>query len=108
VALVRRKTDKGTIKIYSFFGTGNLNEQTASIYADHGLLTASQALGEELDDLFGYLYKRKAPKMFKHLLVSQFNIVDGFFGLIDREIKLAQSGKTGHIIIKLSWKRGSR
>jgi polyphosphate kinase len=39
VALVRRKTDKGTIKIYSFFGTGNLNEQTASIYADHGLLT---------------------------------------------------------------------
>ncbi|WP_162555986.1 polyphosphate kinase 1 [Reichenbachiella versicolor] len=102
VALVKRKTESGEIKNYSFFGTGNLNEQTASIYCDHGLLTSDQGMGEELDDLFKYLTKRKQPKEFKNLLVSQFNIIDGFFGLIDREIELTKQGKQGYIIIKLN------
>lgn len=102
VALVKRKTETGESKNYSFFGTGNLNEQTATLYADHGLLTSHKHMGEELDDLFKYLYKRKPPKSFKHLLVSQFNIIDGFFGLIDREIKHAKAGKKGHIIVKLN------
>ena len=102
VALIKRKTESGEMKTYSFFGTGNLNEQTASLYADHGLLTSNQKMGAELDDLFKYLYRRKPPKEFKHLLVSQFNIIDGFFGLIDREIDHAKNGRPAHIIIKLN------
>lgn len=102
VALVRRKTESGGIKNYSFFGTGNLNEQTASIYADHGLLTCNKNMGQELDELFKYLYRRKPPQAFKHLLVSQFNIIDGFFGLIDREINNAMAGKPARIVIKLN------
>ena len=102
VALVKRKTESGEIRNYSFFGTGNLNEQTASIYCDHGLLTCHQDMGEELDDLFKYLTRRKPPKDFNNLLVSQFNIIDGFFGRIDREIQHAKNGRKGHIIIKLN------
>lgn len=102
VALVKRKTEMGEIKNYSFFGTGNLNEQTASIYCDHGLLTSDKGMGEELDDLFKYLTKRKQPKEFENLLVSQFNIIEGFSTLIDREIEHAQSGKKAHIIVKLN------
>ncbi|MEP2025304.1 MAG: polyphosphate kinase 1 [Reichenbachiella sp.] len=102
VALVKKKTDEGTNKIYCFFGTGNLNEKTASIYCDHGLLTGHDKMGEELDELFKYLYKRKQPKPFKHLLVSQFNIVEAFNQLIQREINHVKNGKEGRIIIKLN------
>ncbi|UXP33456.1 polyphosphate kinase 1 [Reichenbachiella agarivorans] len=102
VALVKKKTEHGTIKNYCFFGTGNLNEKTASMYGDHGLLTCDQSMGEELDDLFKYLIKRKEPAEFKNLLVSQFNIIDGFTKLIDREIENVKNGKKGHIIIKLN------
>lgn len=102
VALVKKKTEQGLIKNYCFFGTGNLNEQTASIYADHGLLTCDQVMGDELDDLFKYLYRRKEPKEFKSLLVSQFNIIDGYSELINREIDHAKNGRKAHIIIKLN------
>lgn len=102
VALVKKKTDDGSNKIYCFFGTGNLNEKTASIYCDHGLLTCHKKLGEELDELFKYLYKRKQPKPFKHLLVSQFNIIDSFSALIKREIDHVKKGGEGRIIIKLN------
>lgn len=102
VALVKKKTDDGSNKIYCFFGTGNLNEKTASIYCDHGLLTCHDKMGQELDELFKYLYKRKQPKPFKHLLVSQFNIVDEFNKLIQREVDHVKNGKEGKIIVKLN------
>ncbi|WP_420580314.1 polyphosphate kinase 1 [Reichenbachiella sp.] len=102
VALVKKKTDEGLNKIYCFFGTGNLNEKTASIYCDHGMLTCHDKMGQELDELFKYLYKRKQPKAFKHLLVSQFNIVDEFNKLIQREVDHVKNGKEGKIIIKLN------
>jgi len=59
-------------------------------------------MGDELDQLFRYLYKRISPKPFEHLLVSQFNIIDRFYELIDREIDHAKNGNDGHIIIKLN------
>ena len=102
VALVRKKMEDGKIRNYSFLGTGNLNETTAKIYSDQGLLTCDKKIGDELNDLFNYLYRRKPPKPFKHLLVSQFNIIDNIKRLIDREIEHVQNGIPGHIIIKLN------
>ena len=39
---------------------------------------------------------------FKHLLVSQFNMINRFTELIDREISFAKEGKPASIIIKLN------
>jgi len=102
VALVRKKMEDGSIRNYSFLGTGNLNEDTARIYSDQGLLTCHRKIGEELNDLFNYLYRRKPPKPFKHLFVSQFNIIDNLKRLIDREISHVKKGKKGKIVIKLN------
>ncbi|MEQ6118465.1 polyphosphate kinase 1 [Reichenbachiella sp. MALMAid0571] len=102
VALVRKKMEDGSIRNYSFLGTGNLNEDTARIYSDQGLLTCHKKIGEELNDLFNYLYRRKPPKPFKHLFVSQFNIIDNLKRLIDREISHVKKGKKGKIVIKLN------
>ena len=98
IALVKKSNGKK----YAFFGTGNLNEGTAKIYSDHGLLTCDTHMTNELDQVFAYLYKRKQPKPFEHLLVSQFNMKDAFHSLIDREIEHAKKGKKAFIIIKLN------
>ena len=102
VALIKREVE-GKSRGYAFFGTGNFNENTAGIYADHGLLTAHKGMCKELNHVFNYLQKGKEiPLPLKHLLVARVNMQEHLLGLIDREIIHAQSGKEGHIIIKLN------
>lgn len=97
VALVKKKGS-----FYGFFGTGNLNEKTAKIYCDYGLFTCDKALTQELHQVFKFLHKRKEPAPFKELIVSQFNAIDRFSSLIDREVEHARQGKAARIIIKVN------
>lgn len=102
VALITRKADEKT-KHYAFFGTGNFNENTAGIYADHGLLTAHKGMCKELNYVFDYLQQGEdIPRPLKHLLVARFNMQERLLGLIDREIALAKKGESARIIIKLN------
>ena len=101
VALIRMKTANKP-KYYGFFGTGNLNESTAKVYCDHGLLTCNEELTLELNSVFEYLQERKKPPLFKHLIVSQFGAIQTFGALIDREIAHRKSGKPASIVIKLN------
>jgi polyphosphate kinase len=100
-ALITRVKDDVT-KTYGFYGTGNFNERTAGIYSDIGLLTSNPVMNEELKDVFLYLYTGKEPAPFNHLLVSQFNIIEGFKELISNEIRIAKNGGEGKITIKLN------
>jgi polyphosphate kinase len=106
VALVNRVENKQW-QHYSFMATGNLNESTGKFYTDHVLFTANHEFSTELEWLFEYLQSRKQPDEyvkipFKHLLVSQFNLVKRFVQLIDREIENARKGFPAKIIIKLN------
>lgn len=106
VALVKRWEDKAW-KHYSFLATGNFNESTGRFYTDHVLFTVKPEFGEELDQLFTYLLSKTEPVLygkisFRHLLVSQFNMIKRFTKLIDREIKNAEKGRPAGIIIKLN------
>lgn len=101
VGLVRKEKD-GKRTYYGFFGTGNLNEKTARIYCDHGLLTTHEGMTTELAGVFDFLHKKGGPEKFEHLIVSQFDALGGFSQLIDREIVAAKTGKEAHIIIKLN------
>lgn len=102
VAVVCRRQEDGTFKRYGFFGTGNFNEKTATIYADEALLTCNQEMTEELDHVFQYLYDREPIPPFKHLMVSQFNITDRLTELIDREVENVKAGGKGLITLKLN------
>lgn len=97
VALVKKKG-----RNYGFFGTGNLNEKTAKIYCDYGLFSCDPAMTDELLQVFKFLHKRKEPTGFNNLIVSQFNAIDQFTALIDREISHARAGKTARLIIKVN------
>lgn len=106
VALVKRKED-GHWKSYSLMATGNFNEATGRFYCDQVLFSADDRLSSESSMLFEYLQSRKQPGEygtipFKHLLVSQFNILDRFEEMINREISNAKEGKAARIIIKVN------
>jgi polyphosphate kinase len=105
-ALVKHMEDK-EMRYYSFMATGNFNESTGRFYTDHVFFSAMPEFGQELELLFAYLQSRQQPAEygkipFKHLLVSQFNMVKRFEKLIDREIKHAKDGKFAHILIKMN------
>lgn len=102
IALVKR-WEAGELRGYAFLSTGNFNEKTARIYADHGLLTANQDLTGELDQVFGFLQDHTyEPPAFQHFLVAQFNMKPGLLALIDREIAHARAGRAARMIIKLN------
>ncbi len=106
VALVKRLENKQW-QDFSFMATGNFNESTGRFYTDHVLFTTQPEFADELEQLFVYLQSRTQPVLygkisFKHLLVSQFNMIKRFNKLIDREIKNASKGRQARIIIKLN------
>jgi polyphosphate kinase len=89
---------------YGFISTGNLNEKTARIYADHCLLTASRPLMIELNKVFTFLESwqlgDKPIGKTKNLLISPINMRNSIIQLINNEIKFAKQGKIAKIIIK--------
>ena len=106
VALVKRR-ERGRLQYYGVFATGNFNENTARIYADHILLTANHQLMRELELLFLFLAKRRKPRIneagtFRHLLVAQFNLQKRFIELIENEISNKKKGLPAGIRIKLN------
>ncbi|MDX2286111.1 MAG: polyphosphate kinase 1 [Bacteroidia bacterium] len=102
VALVLRRED-GAHKGYAFLSTGNFNEKTARIYADHGFFTADQVIVQELQELFRYLQNQEyIPRPFERLMVAPFNMRSRFESLISREIAHAKAGGSGKILIKLN------
>ncbi|MEL6672632.1 MAG: polyphosphate kinase 1 [Bacteroidota bacterium] len=102
VALVNRE-EQGKIKGYAFLSTGNFNEKTARLYADHGYFTAEKDIINELRELFKRLKDPNyVPPPFKQLLVAQYNIRPDFKKLIEKEMAHAQQGKPAKILIKLN------
>jgi polyphosphate kinase len=106
VALVKRRVDD-RIKYYGLLATGNFNENTASFYTDHILMTANGSILREIELLFIFLAKREKPSSpdiipFNYLLVAGFNLQQRFLDMIDREIANAANGLPASIIIKLN------
>jgi polyphosphate kinase len=107
LALVKRHSPETGTQHYSFMATGNFNEATGRFYTDHVFFTSSDEMSSELEIVFNYLQSRKQPRdfgkiHFRHLLVSQFNMIENFSALIDREIDNARKGLPAAITIKLN------
>ena len=106
IALVLKKT-KRKIKGYGYIGTGNFNETTARFYTDHAMFTARNDVLKDLERLFSKLEKEKeppknAPNEFKHLLVSQYNMVSLFEDEINAQIKRKLEGGEALIRVKVN------
>jgi polyphosphate kinase len=101
ICLVTRM-EKGKPFHYGCLSTGNYNEQTATLYADHTLLTANKNLTTDLVYVFRALNKNSLPKDVKHLMVSPIDSRPAIYKLIDSEIKNARAGKDAYMILKMN------
>jgi len=98
--LALRKPKDGVNRGYAFLSTGNFNEKTAKVYADHGFFTSNTQIINDLILFFKYLENRSLKPTFKHILVAQFNLGNELINKINREISNARLGLTAWIIIK--------
>lgn len=101
ICLVKRM-EKGRAKYYANLATGNFNEKTAKLYCDHSIFTAKKEITDDLQKLFKALNKKTVVGGFKHLIVSPLDSRSKFYSLIDREIKIAKSGKPAYMILKVN------
>ncbi len=105
LCIIQKRVNNSLVK-YGFISTGNLNEKTAKIYADHCLFTASKPLMNEASRIFTYLENwqqgdKPIAKM-RNLLVTPVNMRASIIQMIENEIKWAKKGKAAKIIIKLN------
>lgn len=101
ICLVTR-IEKGRPVYYANLATGNFNEKTAKLYCDHSIFTAKKEITHDLIKLFAALNKRTVATGFKYLIVSPLESRTKFYTLIDREIKIAKSGKPAYLIFKVN------
>ena len=107
VALVTRRRQAGMPRGYAYVSTGNFNEKTARLYADCALFTCRAGIVDDLKRLFKVLRGQVRPEeggkvLFRHLLVTRFNLIPRLDELIGREMELARSGRGGRIVLKMN------
>jgi len=101
ICLVMRM-EKGKPEYYACLSTGNFNEKTARLYADHTLLTANKKITADLVEIFKALNKNLLPRGLKTLIVSPIDARPAIYKLIDNEIKNAKAGKEAYMILKMN------
>jgi len=112
-ALVVRR-EGPTTRRYTHLSTGNYNSTTARVYTDVGLLTADEAIGEDVSQLFNILTGYNARNIhaildgaierpdFNKLVLAPFALVGHFLKLIEDEIRHHQDSGDGLIEAKLN------
>ncbi|RFZ94498.1 polyphosphate kinase 1 [Mucilaginibacter conchicola] len=101
ICLVTRM-EKGKPMHYACLSTGNFNEKTASIYADHSILTANKKITTDLVAIFRALSRGVLPKGLKTLIVSPIDSRPAIYKLIDNEMRIAKTGKRAYMILKMN------
>lgn len=98
---IKRK-EHGSFRNYAYVGTGNFHEGTARVYADDGLLTSDPRIADEVSDIFEFFKQTFKHFDYKNIVVSPFKMRHFFSKCIDHEIKLAQKGREGRMILKMN------
>ena len=96
------RNENGKLVNYAYLSTGNYNEDTSRIYADHALFTSDTRLTKDMEQVFEFFIDRQPDKKFKHLLVAPVNMRQSFAKLIDKEIKNAKKGLPASMILKMN------
>ena len=101
ITLVVRREEDG-IRRYVHLGTGNYNDSTAKLYTDMGLLTCSEAIGEDATAVFNMLSGYSEPAVWNKLSLAPLWLRDRFLFMIRRETEHAKNGELAHIMAKMN------
>ena len=97
-----RRKAKRVLKRYAHLGTGNYHPRTAKLYSDFGLMTADQAICEDMHHVFMQLTGSGGRVDLKHLWQSPFTMHSELIAHIRREARNAKQGKKAHIMAKMN------
>lgn len=98
--IVRREGRK--LRRYVHLGTGNYHSGTARAYTDLSLITADADIGNDVHLLFQQLSGLASKADLKRLLQSPFTLHAGVLRRIEREMRIARSGRPARIIAKMN------
>ena len=101
ITLVVRQEEDGIAR-YVHLGTGNYNDATAKLYTDTGLLTCSDAIGEDATAVFNMLSGYSEPLNWNKLSLAPLWLKDKFLSMIARETEYARRGRKAKIIAKVN------
>ncbi|MDX5422653.1 MAG: polyphosphate kinase 1 [Hymenobacteraceae bacterium] len=96
------RNEKGKLVNYAYLSTGNYNEETSKIYADHALFTSDKRITKDVEQVFNFLIDRHPNKKLESLLVAPINMRESFTKMINREIKNAKKGLPAKMILKMN------
>jgi polyphosphate kinase len=100
VMVVRREASG--LRRYCHLGTGNYHMKTARLYTDYGLLTADEAIGSDIHEMFLQLTGLTRVPRLRKLLHAPFSLHRAIVAKIERETEHAHAGKPARIIAKLN------
>ncbi|MGZ8559031.1 MAG: polyphosphate kinase 1, partial [Chitinophagaceae bacterium] len=105
ICLIRKKVKDKNV-LYGFVCTGNLNEKTAKVYADHCLLTSNPRVMTDVSRIFNYLEHYKSDshslKNCTTILPSPHIVRKEIYKLIDAEIRHTSKNKASGITLKMN------
>ncbi len=101
LVMVVRREEKG-LRRYCHLGTGNYHTKTARLYTDYGLMTADEAIGEDIHEIFLQLTGLTRVPRLRRLLHAPFSLHQALMAKIEREAEHARAGKPAHITAKLN------
>ncbi len=99
--LVTRKEGRET-KFYTALGTGNFNEDSASIFADHLLFTHNQEIGADVAAIFEFFRRSYRPAKLRHLVAAPLMLRQFLEGKVSREVENHKQGKPAGLSLKVN------
>lgn len=105
ICLIKKRVHDKTLQ-FGFVSTGNLNEKTAKVYADHCLLTSDKHIMADVNRMFNYLEQPKLGTQYlkdSNIIIPSPGIVrKRVINLIDKEIYNARNKKPASILLKMN------
>ena len=105
ICMIRKRVNDKNV-LYGFVSTGNLNERTARVYADHCLLTSNPKIMADVSRIFNYLEHYKSDmhslKSCNIIIPSPQIVRKEMYKLIDAEIRHARKNKPSGITLKMN------
>ena len=101
-ALLVVRRERGGIRRYVHFGTGNYNDTTARLYTDGGLMSCDDQLGEDASALFNMITGATQPPDWNRVEAAPTGMRRRLLRLIEREASLSVKGRPGRIVAKMN------
>ena len=98
ILVVRR--EQGQFRRYCHLGTGNYHSGNAHLYTDYSLLSAAEAINEDVHRIFQQLTGMGKTEKMTKLYHAPSTLKRQLIRLIDGEAKAVAEGKEGYLILK--------